>query len=404
MNEKCANSANTGECPAEGKNTAKQAIPGINDDLQAVAKNLSGVKHKVVVLSGKGGVGKSTVAAALAWHLAKEGASVGLVDTDIHGPSIPVIFGLDNQKAVFEDGKIFPVCVGDLKIISISFFLQSQKDSVIWRGPMKAAVIKQFLLDVNWGQLDYLIIDSPPGTGDEPLSVCQLIPEADGAVIVTTPQTLSTSDVQRSVQFCRKLNFNIIGIVENMSGFLCPHCGKESAPFKSGGGITLAKDENLPFLGTIPMDPRIMEACDSGNGFANAPNESFKEIVTNFKNNLNNRRSKMKIAIPTAEGKLCSHFGHCETFAFVEADTESKTIGEISHSTPPPHEPGVLPQWLKENNVDIVIAGGMGMRAQQLFNDAGIKVVVGAPPEKPGTLVRNFLDGTLQTGDNLCDH
>ncbi len=260
-----------------------------NDDNSAVDKAMSRIKHKVVVLSGKGGVGKSTVAAALAWRLAAKGSKVGLMDTDMHGPSIPVIFGLNDDKPEFDGDRIIPVEIGDLKIISTAFFLSSRTDSVIWRGPMKTGIIKQFLQNVEWGDLDYLIIDSPPGTGDEPLSVCQMIPDADGALIVTTPQNLSTADVHRSIDFCRKLKFPIIGIVENMSGFVCPHCGNETDIFKSGGGRMMAKAEGIPFLGTLPVNMSIMESCDAGRGFAGmgaGGSQVFDEIVANFENNI----------------------------------------------------------------------------------------------------------------------
>jgi Mrp family chromosome partitioning ATPase len=265
-----------------------------NDDA-ILKKNLAKIKHKIVVLSGKGGVGKSTIAALLAWHLIKKDFKVGLMDTDIHGPSIPVIFGLHGERPAFEDDKIIPVNIGDLKIISTAFFLSSETDSVIWRGPMKANLIKQFMKDVNWGELDFLIIDSPPGTGDEPLSVCQMMPDADGAVIVSTPQNVSISDVRRSIDFCRKLKFPIIGIIENMSGFICPHCQKQTDIFKTGGGKKMAELENIPFLGSVPLNPTIMEACDNAKGFAKNTminSEIFENIINNFENNLKQMEKK----------------------------------------------------------------------------------------------------------------
>jgi len=234
-------------------------------DQQTLAARMGKIKHKLVVLSGKGGVGKSTIAANLALSLSAEGKGVGLLDVDIHGPSISGIMNLGNVKYDSVDGKnIIPIQCGAIKVVSIGPLLQGNDDAVIWRGPMKHNVIKQFLTDVEWGELDYLVIDSPPGTGDEPLSVCQLIDNPSGAVVVTTPQKLSISDVRRSINFCRKLNLPIVGIVENMSGFVCPNCGTEVAIFEPGGGEQLASDMDIPFLGKIPLEPAIAQAGDAG--------------------------------------------------------------------------------------------------------------------------------------------
>lgn len=246
-------------CPVS-EETLDQMLERIDMEEQ-----LQRIKHTVLVLSGKGGVGKSTVAANLAISLALAGKHVGLLDVDIHGPSIPKLLKLDDSTLQSDGEKILPVPVGDnLKVMSIGFMLQNSDDAVIWRGPMKFGVIKQFIKDVRWGELDYLIVDSPPGTGDEPLSVVQLIEKADGAVLVTTPQDISTSDVRRSVSFCHKLNLKVLGVIENMSGFICPHCGERTDIFKSGGGEKMAEEMGVPFLGKIPLDPKVVEASDSG--------------------------------------------------------------------------------------------------------------------------------------------
>src|SRR6056297_1108244 len=193
---------------------------------QELQNTLGKIKHKFVVLSGKGGVGKSTVAVNLAVTLSDKGYRVGLLDVDIHGPSIPKMLDLDGTRLTAENEKLNPVIYKDnLKVISIGFMLEKGEDPVIWRGPLKYSVIKQFLKDVNWGELDYLVIDSPPGTGDEPLSVCQLVENLDGAVIVTTPQKLAAVDVRKSISFARELKIPILGLIENMSGFVCPECG-----------------------------------------------------------------------------------------------------------------------------------------------------------------------------------
>jgi Mrp family chromosome partitioning ATPase len=235
---------------------------------QELKSRLCRVKHKIMVLSGKGGVGKSTVAANLAVSLALNGRKVGLLDVDIHGPSAPVMLNLRNQRPLQNEDGIIPLTVGDnLKVMSAAFFLENEDQALIWRGPMKMGVIKQFIKDVNWGDLDYLIVDSPPGTGDEPLSVRQLIDDMDGGIIVTTPQDVAASDVKKSVTFCHKINLPVIGVVENMSGFNCPKCGELVNIFGSGGGEKLAKDMEVPFIGRIPIDPEIVKACDTGEPF-----------------------------------------------------------------------------------------------------------------------------------------
>ena len=231
-------------------------------------QKLSKIKHQILVLSGKGGVGKSFVAANIAVALANEGQKVGLLDIDIHGPSIPKILGLQGKKLEATEEGLLPVLISEnLKVMSIGFMLQEDSQAVIWRGPRKYQIIKQFLKDVLWGDLDFLIIDSPPGTGDEPLAIVQLLEQPDGAVIVTTPQEVSLLDVKKSISFCKDLNVNVIGLLENMSGFLCPHCNKKIDIFKSGGGKKLADEMDVPFLGAIPIDPEITHAGDKGTPY-----------------------------------------------------------------------------------------------------------------------------------------
>ncbi|MDZ7722770.1 MAG: Mrp/NBP35 family ATP-binding protein [candidate division KSB1 bacterium] len=230
-------------------------------------KNLNRIKYKILVLSGKGGVGKSTVSANLALSLALNGNKVGLLDVDFHGPSIPRLMGLEGRQVDMKNDKLVPVNFSEnLKVLSLGMLVQS-RDAVIWRGPMKMGAIKQMLKDVEWGDLDYLIFDSPPGTGDEPLSVVQLVKNATGAVVVTTPQALSTSDVRRSIQFCEKLNLPVLGVIENMSGFVCPSCGATHDIFKTGGGESMSREMNVAFLGKIPIEPQIVQASDEGKPY-----------------------------------------------------------------------------------------------------------------------------------------
>jgi len=226
------------------------------------------IAHKIMVLSGKGGVGKSTVATNIAVALALEGAKVGLLDTDFHGPSVPTLLNLENARPSSDGASILPVnFVEGIKVMSIGFLLPNQDDAVIWRGPMKMNVIKQLLTEVNWGKLDFLIADFPPGTGDEPLSVAQLIPGMDGAVVVTTPQNLSLNDVRKCINFCRQVNVPVLGVLENMSGLVCPNCKTVIDVFRTGGGETMAEEMGVPFLGRIPLDPMIVDASDSGKPF-----------------------------------------------------------------------------------------------------------------------------------------
>jgi ATP-binding protein involved in chromosome partitioning len=228
---------------------------------------LTRIRHKIVVLSGKGGVGKSTVAVNLAVALRRAGKRVGLLDVDIHGPSVPTMLGLEAEAVAAAGGEMIPVDLAGLKVISIGFMLKDQDAAVIWRGPMKMGVIRQFLQDVAWGELDFLIIDSPPGTGDEPLSVCQLLGNPDGAVIVTTPQKVAAVDVRKSITFCRRLGVPVLGVIENMSGFVCPRCGEVTQILRTGAGRRMAEDLAVPFLGSIPIDPAIADSCDDGQPF-----------------------------------------------------------------------------------------------------------------------------------------
>ncbi|BBO74182.1 iron-sulfur cluster carrier protein [Desulfosarcina widdelii] len=247
-------------------------------------RSLNKIKNKIMVMSGKGGVGKSSVSVNLAIALAEKGFKVGLMDVDIHGPDIPRMLGLSGMLEASADRKLNPMHYSDnLSAVSIESLMVNKDEAVIWRGPVKHGAIRQFLSEVAWGNLDYLIIDSPPGTGDEPLTVAQLIKDAR-AVIVTTPQEVALADVRKSISFCKTVKMEILGLIENMSGYTCPHCGKSVDLFGSGGGERTALQSGLKLLGRIPFDPRVVQCGDAGvsysRQYADSPvSKAFLEIV-----------------------------------------------------------------------------------------------------------------------------
>lgn len=239
--------------------------PHAKQDIE-IKERLKRIKNKILVMSGKGGVGKSSIAAYLAIVLAKKGYSVGLLDVDLHGPSIPRLLGLKGKLLPSEKpGKILPLqYMPNLQALSIETLMGEDKDAAtIWRGPIKIGVIRQFISEIDWADLDYLVIDSPPGTGDEPLTVAQTIPDAK-ALVITTPQEISLADVRKSINFCRQVNMSILGLVENMSGFVCPHCGENIDLFKAHGGEMMAAKENLRLLARLPIEPKVVMKADAG--------------------------------------------------------------------------------------------------------------------------------------------
>ena len=272
------------------KDGKKQPLkgPALDPKKAKIMAALKDIKHVIIIASGKGGVGKTTVAINIAVSLAKRGYTVGILDADITGPNVPKMLGLEGQRPDYNEElkKIIPIKSEDgVKVISMEFLLEKSDDAVIWRGPLKMGAINQFIADVKWDHLDYLIIDLPPGTSDEPLSIAQLIPRADGVVIVTTPQEVALLDVKKSINFVKKVGLSVIGIVENMSGFLCPHCNQEVNIFSKGGGKNAAKELNLPFLGAIPLDPGIVPLADAGKPIVSSDlksNAAFEIVIDNI--------------------------------------------------------------------------------------------------------------------------
>jgi len=277
-----------------------QANENTTNDLdeQSVLKiRMKKIKHKIAIISGKGGVGKTLTAVNLAISFALQGHEnrVGLLDADLHGPCVPKMLGMEQQKLRVGPVGAFPA-LGPLglKVVSMVFVLDGPEVPVVWRGPLKMRAIQQFLTDIVWGELDFLFIDLPPGTGDEPLSVMKLLPELDGVVIVTIPSEVSQNVVEKAITFSKQLNVPIIGIVENMSGFICPTCSTETQIFKTGGGQRVAKKHSVPFLGRIPIDPRICEASDRGHPFIlenpdSPASKAFAQIVDKIKKFIQNK-------------------------------------------------------------------------------------------------------------------
>jgi ATP-binding protein involved in chromosome partitioning len=255
------------------------------DMLNAIRENLKDISHIVMVMSGKGGVGKSTVVSNLALVLAQRGNKVGLMDIDIHGPNLPKMLGVDKERMKASTGnRIEPVKISDnLKLISMAFMLEGEGHAVIWRGPLKMKLIRQFLVNIEWGRLDWLIVNAPPGNGDELLSMTQLVP-ATSAIVITTPQKIPILDIRKSINFVKKLNIRPLGIIENMSGFLCPHCGERISLFKEGGGTKVAEEMGVPFLGSIPVDPNLVKATDYGILYVEGYPESPVLYVKKFPN------------------------------------------------------------------------------------------------------------------------
>ncbi|NJB66549.1 Mrp family chromosome partitioning ATPase/predicted Fe-Mo cluster-binding NifX family protein [Desulfobaculum xiamenense] len=392
-----------------------------------IKKALGKIKHKIVVMSGKGGVGKSTVATNIAVALSMAGMKVGLLDVDVHGPSVPRLLSLQDEKPHMERDCMEPIAWSrNLGVMSLGFLLPSKEDAVIWRGPVKIGLIRQFISDVTWGDLDFLIIDCPPGTGDEPLSALQELGPDAKAVIVTTPQGVAIDDVRRSVTFCNQVGNEIFGIIENMSGFVCSKCGSVENVFGVGGGEKLAQETGVRFLGRIPMHADVARSGEEGFpimklGDHSPAGEALNHIIKpllDLAGRLQEQQDTSKpvdgalsgdngttrVAVPVAAGQLCQHFGHCEKFALLDVDNATRTITKGELLTPPPHEPGVLPRWLAEKGAKLIIAGGMGARAQSLFTESGIKVVVGAQGGDPETIVNAYLAGQLTVGQNICDH
>jgi ATP-binding protein involved in chromosome partitioning len=406
----CPSGADPKTCGADPKSCpgcdpAHHAEEQSQEDRE-LQRSLKQIRHKLVVMSGKGGVGKSSVAVGLALALARRGHRVGLMDVDLHGPNVLRMLGLKEPLDLMHGQfPLPPDLFNQLRVVSIEMLMRNREVAVIWRGPLKHQLIRQFLTEVQWDELDYLVVDCPPGTGDEPMSVAQTIPDAK-AVIVTTPQEISLADVRKSINFCQKINMEILGIVENMSGYHCPHCGKELPLFKRGGGAKTAQEAKLTFLGALPFDPQMVEAEDQGRLLDAKETESpfftaLRPIVDYLQEVLplqpvaSREPGVMKFALPVDDGRLSEKFGQAAQFAIIKVKDGVLEPKELRPA--PPHEPGGLPEWLEDLGVTHVIAGSLGDKAQKLLTHKGMEVIAGAPLEAPEVLVEKYLNQTLTT-------
>ncbi len=367
-----------------------------------IREQLSKIKHKIMVMSGKGGVGKSTVAVNVAIGLSLQDFMVGLLDVDLHGPSIPKMLGARELKLSRRpDGKMGAIKYSpNLKFLSIEPLLPSEDTAVIWRGPIKHSAIRQFIGDIYWGELDYLVIDAPPGTGDEPLSVAKTIPDAY-ALLVTTPQEVSLIDVKKSIKFCQKIKMRILGIVENMSGFICPHCGKPIDLFKKGGGQKLADELGLRFLGRIPVDPRIVDTGDVGKPVIAAYPESvtakaFEELVRNIiaateemrRDVLEERFMRIAIPVGTPPTKIEVDPAKFDLFAIYDVENGKVLVKDVVKK---PENQDIL-DFLKEQVATHVILFDPPKELADYLSENEIRVLVtDSSQESPDALVDDYL-------------
>ena len=368
-------------------------------------EQLQKIRHKIMVMSGKGGVGKSSVAVNLAIGLSLQDFMVGLLDVDLHGPNVPKMLGLRRGRLPRRpDGRIGAIGYSpNLKFLSIEPLLPSEDSAIIWRGPLKISAIRQFIADIDWGKLDYLIIDAPPGTGDEPLTVAQTIPDAY-ALLVTTPQEVSLIDVKKSYNFCKKVKMRILGLVENMSGFICPHCGKEVDLFKRGGGERLAEELGIRFLGRIPVDPRVVFAGDAGKPMIAAYPESktaeaFEEIVRNvvaateeLYRDVEEGRY-MRLAVPVDGPTVSPEADSAPMFAIYDIEKGQILVKDVIKRP----EDTPLDLWLKEQVVTHLLTPKLSEELQNQLDRMGVRVVVGIPEKiKSDMAVQDYIAGIIK--------
>jgi Mrp family chromosome partitioning ATPase/predicted Fe-Mo cluster-binding NifX family protein len=395
MSETCNQSCNS--CAAKCNEKEER-----NMELIEKTHELSQIKKVIGVISGKGGVGKSLVTSMLAVEMNKRGYRCAVLDADITGPSIPKVFGI-NGKAFTNEMGTYPVkSKKGIDVMSINLLLENHTDPVVWRGPIIAGTVKQFWTEIIWGDIDYMFIDMPPGTGDVPLTVFQSIP-VDEIVIVSSPQSLVSDIVSKAVKMAAMMNMPVMGLVENMSYLKCPDCDKEIKLFGESNIDEIANKYNLKVLAKLPIDPAIAAACDRGD-IEDYEGDMLGAIADSLEgmDNTKGEVKMTKIAVASEKENVTGHFGHCENFNVFEV--ENGKIIKFESVGNPGHKPGFLPNFLHDLGVNIIISGGMGSGAVDIFNEKGIQVVTGANGNAKEA-VEKFVSGSLVSTNVICtDH
>lgn len=392
MNDSGCGSAGCGSSCSGNSNTCHDFIEKTHE--------LNTIKRVIGVVSGKGGVGKSLITSSLAVTMRRKGYKVGILDADITGPSIPKMFGITKKAEGCEFG-IYPQKThNDISVMSVNLLLEKDDAPVIWRGPVIAGTVKQFWTDVIWGDIDYLFLDMPPGTGDVPLTVFQSIP-LDGIVIVTSPQDLVSLIVKKAYNMAKAMNIPILGIVENMSYLRCPDCNKEIKLFGESKIDSAAEELGIKVLGKMPIDPSVAELCDKGE-IEKTENEYLADAALHIEKILainGEEKSVMKIAVATEGSNVSGHFGKCENFTIAEIENSEVKNKVVVNTQGNQH--GLLPAFLASHNVNVVIAGGMGEGARQGLTSKGIEIITGASGNID-EVINSFLNGRLQSSNTGC--
>lgn len=388
MSENCSH--NCGHCSEECSERTQES-------LLAPLHEGSRVKKVIGVVSGKGGVGKSLVTSMLAVTAQRNGYRTAVLDADITGPSIPKMFGI-HERAAADDNCIIPAkSKTGISVMSLNLLTEDETDPVIWRGPILAGVVKQFWSDVLWGDIDYMFIDMPPGTGDVPLTVFQSIP-VDGIIIVASPQELVGMIVEKAVKMANMMDIPVLGLVENMSYAICPKCGEKLYIFGESHIEKIAEKYGINSIVKLPVEPKLAEACDKG-AIELFDGTWFDKLFQNIDENKNKGDNTMKIAVSCNGNQIWAHFGHCENFMIYETEN-GKIISEQSVSNPG-HKPGFLPNFLADMDVKVIISGGMGGGAVDIFNERDVEVVLGAQGDAKQA-VEAYLRGELESTGSVC--
>lgn len=388
MGEKCNQSCSSCSDDCADRKEAKT-------DFREKPHELSNIKKVIGIVSGKGGVGKSSVTSMLAVTMKRMGYNVAILDADVTGPSIPKAFGIKDKATGSEFG-LYPLkSKTGIDIMSINLLLENDTDPVIWRGSILGNTVKQFWTDVIWGDVDFMFMDMPPGTGDVPLTVFQSL-AIDGIIIVTSPQELVSMIVSKAVKMAEMMNIPVIGLVENMSYFKCPDNGKEYKIFGESHIEEIAEKHNLKVLAKLPIDPKISAACDKGmiELFDGDWFDNISKILENSE-----EKEMMKIAVAGEGENVTEHFGHCVNFLIY--DVENGKITNEESIPNPGHKPGFLPNFLADRGVNVIISGGMGGGAVDIFNERNVEVVVGASGDAKNAVL-NYLKGELKSTGSVC--